>query len=381
MASKRPTIDKVRKLLRQHPEYLVKPNVEIDKLCSNSTMVFRCHTGHEFSQILVNALNHDGTLRCPICSNHRVLRGYNDMWTTAPEQAAYLANPEDGYCYTKNSNQKLIWQCPECQHVFKRRANQMSLCLYKCPACSDAISYPEKFMAAVLDQLYLPYERQKMFSWAHRKRYDFFVTEYNIIIEVNGKQHYEGIFERNEAQMLVDDEEKRNLALRNHIQEYIILDCRESSMRWMKMAIMNSLLPTILDFDKEDIDWDECHRCALNSITHDICDAYNTGLTVSQIAIQMDHSETTIRAHLKKGAILGLCSYDSQQALQKATQAAGQRVLDTMCKPVSQFDTNGNYIKSFPSIQEAQRATGCTHICDCLKGKRKIAGGYIWQYQ
>lgn len=36
----------------------------------------------------------------------------------------------------------------------------------------------------------------------------------------------------------------------------------------------------------------------------------------------------------------------------------------------------------YPSEMEVQRQTGirCQHICRCLKGKRKTAGGYHWQY-
>ena len=379
--SVRPTIDKVRLIMKQHPEYMVEENLDIDKLYSNSSVEFKCGVGHKFSQILTNAFNHDGTLRCPICSNHRILRGYNDMWTTAPELAAYLENPEDGYKYTKGSNQILTWKCPKCQYVYQRQPNQMSTYLNKCPACSDAVSYPEKFMAAVLRQISLPYEQQKMFDWANRKRYDFFIGEMHLIIEVNGKQHYEGMFSRNADEMYEDDREKRELALANHIKEYITLDCRHSTIEWMRDAIMSSLLPTLLFFDEEDIDWEFCHQEALNSSTHEICEAYNHGQTVKEIAIWFDCSQTTIRTHLKKGALLGLCDYDVAKVAEQTKIENGRRVLATMCKPVAQYDTNGTLIALFPSIQEAQRQTGIKDICAVLKGRRKTKGGYVWKYQ
>ena len=39
-------------------------------------------------------LNKNG---CNVCSNQKILIGYNDMWTTNPEQAKSLLNKEDGY--------------------------------------------------------------------------------------------------------------------------------------------------------------------------------------------------------------------------------------------------------------------------------------------
>ena len=51
-------------------------------------------------------------------------------------------------------------------------------------------------------------------------------------------------------------------------------------------------------------------------------------------------------------------------------------------KPVMQFDSDGNYIKTYQSIKEAKRITGFAdcHIIDCCKGKKEHAYGYCWKY-
>lgn len=52
-------------------------------------------------------------------------------------------------------------------------------------------------------------------------------------------------------------------------------------------------------------------------------------------------------------------------------------------KAVLQFDLDGNFIKEYPSMREAQRQTGI-HAIDkvCAGAKyRKTAGGYIWRYK
>ena len=50
--------------------------------------------------------------------------------------------------------------------------------------------------------------------------------------------------------------------------------------------------------------------------------------------------------------------------------------------PILQFTKSGEFIKEWPSISEAERQLGIFHssICDCLKGRYKSAGGYVWRY-
>lgn len=51
-------------------------------------------------------------------------------------------------------------------------------------------------------------------------------------------------------------------------------------------------------------------------------------------------------------------------------------------KIIAQFDKSGNFIKNYNSIIEAERQTNISNgtICDVLKGRRKSAGGFLWEY-
>lgn len=51
-------------------------------------------------------------------------------------------------------------------------------------------------------------------------------------------------------------------------------------------------------------------------------------------------------------------------------------------KKVLQFTKSGEFIREWPSTREASRQLGIAqpHICECCNGKRKSAGGFIWQY-
>jgi hypothetical protein len=48
-------------------------------------------------------------------------------------------------------------------------------------------------------------------------------------------------------------------------------------------------------------------------------------------------------------------------------------------KPVDQFDLNGNYIQSFPSMKIAEKETGANCIGRVCKGQRKTSAGYLWK--
>ena len=50
--------------------------------------------------------------------------------------------------------------------------------------------------------------------------------------------------------------------------------------------------------------------------------------------------------------------------------------------PILQFAKDGTLIKEWPSLNEAERKLGISHshICHCLKGRYKSAGGFVWRY-
>ena len=61
----------------------------------------------------------------------------------------------------------------------------------------------------------------------------------------------------------------------------------------------------------------------------------------------------------------------------------GNEVSKEKCSiPIIQFTKYGTFVKEWPSLSEAERQLGIfkQSICECLKGRHKSAGGYIWRY-
>jgi hypothetical protein len=48
--------------------------------------------------------------------------------------------------------------------------------------------------------------------------------------------------------------------------------------------------------------------------------------------------------------------------------------------PIIQYDVNGNEIARFASPKEATAVTGIKYLGNCLAGKSKTAGGFVWKY-
>lgn len=125
---------------------------------------------------------------------------------------------------------------------------------------------------------------------------------------------------------------------------------------------------------------DKCNEYALSNEIKLVCQKYNELRNIQLVANYFHCSYNTVKNKLKQGAINGWCDYDALNAKRQAYLENGQRIIETMSKPVVQFDMDGNFIKKHPSIQQAQRETGYSHILDCIKGERKTAGGYQWRY-
>ena len=59
-----------------------------------------------------------------------------------------------------------------------------------------------------------------------------------------------------------------------------------------------------------------------------------------------------------------------------------KRRSEKICKSVSRYDNNMNYIDTFNSCSQVEKELNIdsSSIAKCARGERKTAGGYIWKY-
>jgi hypothetical protein len=108
------------------------------KAHSGKKVGWRCEQDHTWS---VPVSDRSAGRGCPVCSNKKVLAGYNDLATTNPELAAQ-ADGWDPTTLTAHSNKKVGWRC-EKGHEWQTKVTHRSTGI-GCPSCADTGFDPNK---------------------------------------------------------------------------------------------------------------------------------------------------------------------------------------------------------------------------------------------
>ena len=328
---------------------------------------------------------------CSCCHGKTVVKEINDLATTSPWVVRYLIDKEQVYKYTKSNDKKVYVQCPDCGKIKSIRVCDMVRRKSIGCICSDSFSYPEKIVHSILNQLSIRFEMQlskATFGWCGKYRYDFYLPEYNCIIEVHGIQHYEQTG-RKGARTLEEEQEndriKKELALTNGIKHYIELDCRYSDLDYIRNSILNSKLNEL--FNLTNVSWFEAEEFAINSNkVKEVCDYWNSKEeweTVNTIANNNEwgiKARSTIQKYLKKGTKLGWCKYDPKEELRKGSLKGWV----SRCNIYEAYDLSNNFVASSHSamdlakkIENILNITNVSSgaIIEVCKGRRKTHKG------
>ena len=306
-------------------DFINKLNIKGDKLVSNyvnnSTKVRihygKCgHTHPEGEGVTPN--KYKSGRGCGICDGKIVVEGINDLATTHPQYIKYFINIKDAYTHTCGSNDKVEMKCPICGTIKVMRISNLVRQGFGCPKCSDGISYPEKVLALLLDSLNIKFKKQLKFD-GHKFLYDFYLIDYDIIIETHGGQHYDlhkqfswKSYEKEHKNDLI----KYDIAVLNgyeYNKNYFIIDARESNIEWLKNSINHCLF--FQQFNLNNIDWIEIDKEAQKSKKVEVClywkeqKEINKDLTTTIMAEIFNVDRTTIRNWLNWGNESGLCIY------------------------------------------------------------------------
>jgi len=333
---------------------------------------------------------------CPICANRKILIGFNDMWTTNPEQASLLLDSDDGYKYTQCSSAKVSWKCNNCNNIINnKRISDINRRGLSCEKCADGISYPQKLVANILNELEISFKTEQYFDWCifelnerdYKGRYDF-VFEYDhkkYIIETDGLLgHGNNAYNKNKITIkneIYIDKMKDKLAKENGY-EMIRIDCRKSDLNYIKNNVLNSRLNNIFDFCG--MDWNMCHKNSLKSKIIEACNLWSNGITnTTEIGRILCVERHAALRYLKHGKEIGLCNYCPNQSQINNGKKLSECVVR---KKITCLTTS----EVFNSISEAALRYGIKsngHISSCCLMKRKSAGKHpetgeklVWQY-
>ena len=279
----------------------------------NEKILFQCKHGHIWPSTPHDILAGYG---CPYCAGNAILKGYNDLWTTHPEIARMLYNPEVGYTIGKGSHRDVEWVCPNCgTHKFSSPKQVITYGL-ACSKCSDGISYPNKFIISLLSQLDIDaFTPEWSPEWIGRYRYDvhFILNNNEYIVEMDGGIGHGYIdFKTGEQdENGLNRDIIKNIKAQEHNITLIRIDCNYQHMsqrfNYIKQSILNSELKDILNLSN--INWEKCNREATKSLHMEAAKQYDSGLSINDISKNLNISYNTIYNWLKRLGEEGLCTY------------------------------------------------------------------------
>lgn len=353
----------------------------IDRLKNNSKKYkVECLTcGFKFER---NESDLEKNRGCPCCSGRIVVPEINDMWTKNPELAKLLADPGDGYKYTEFTNQILKWKCPDCGEIIYKRASTVNERGLGCHSCGNGISYPNRFIFNFLKELGVNFKSEKIFTWSKRRMYDFYLENYNCIIEAHGMQHYKdcgftvGVKEQQKI-----DKQKENLAKNNGITKYIIIDCRYSDKDFIKNSIKNSMLNKLFDLSK--IDFDKINEKSKEKILFKIVELYNNNMEVAEIAQKYNLTIQAIYKYLHKAEKMELVKFNYDKSKNIRAINSHNTYYQNHSIPIKCIN-NGYYFGSLALIESKSEnifghkiLKSC--VCVALKDNKQTYG-YTFKY-
>lgn len=295
--AKRKDISEIIKQCEITNPYIIIKSKE--NLGSKIPLLCECkECGREFKRLPNDLTNK--SYPCPHCTD-RILNDGNCIAKMFPDKIIYLKNKEDGFKFKKGTHSKISLICPECGNEKSSSVSNFINKPFSCKICSDGISIPEKFVRNILIQLKIEFKNDKTLNLdgLNKRRYDIIFKNSKTVIEVNGIHHYEqsNRNKRSLEEERINDSEKRQIAINNGY-EYIVIDARYSTFDWLKT---NTEMQLSKYFDTSNVDWENAYFNASKSKKYESWNLYKNGMSIKEIAIELNLSNTTIKNYIKDG--------------------------------------------------------------------------------
>jgi len=157
---------------------------------------FNCECGHKLEMVLkqISSQGH----WCSYCSHQKLCHNEDckmcfDNSFASVERSKYLndknINPRKLF---KSTNKKFNFECDVCNKIFPCQLADITRGVW----CSFCVNKTEQILFNKLKETYITLERQYKVEWCKNLKhlpFDFVIEERKIIIELDGKQHFEQI--------------------------------------------------------------------------------------------------------------------------------------------------------------------------------------------
>lgn len=268
----------------------------------------------------------------------------------------FQGGEEEASKYSHRSHKKIYPVCPFCHTISKKliRIDDIWKCRGFSCACKDHISFPNKVIYSVMEQLYEMgyvqyFEREYSFN-GERSKYDMYfeMEGKKYIVEMDGgigHGHEPNINNMSAEESLNVDRLKDEVAIQNNCT-MIRIDSTISDIDKIKNKLLQSDLSLIFDLTK--INWNRVLEYTCTNLIKEISDfktKYPLAFT-SDIMAKFHISRSSTINYLKKGARLGWCNYNGKEEMIRNNRLKGNK--KGQCISVLKIDSNEEYC--FPSV-------------------------------
>lgn len=229
-----------------------------------------------------------------------------------PDIAKQFVNPKEVHVGLQ-SEKETQFICKYCQKIFVDKVrNVTKRGTVTCISCREhGISYPEKFMCSLLDQLNIEFNLHYYSDWTNGYYYDFefvYNNEKYIIETDGGLGHGHNGFKNTDIQKtILVDKEKDALAIANGYKiiridcYYPRIDCRFEYIKENAIKELSCL------FNLENIDFDECNEYALGVLFYKIVDFYkNQSIYIDDICKEFHVGGSCVKNNLRNAMSMGI---------------------------------------------------------------------------
>ena len=326
---------------------------------------------------------------CACCANQIIIAGVNSIADKEPWMIEFFSNKEDAKKYSPSSGLKAWVKCPDCgEEKYMRIADLYRHHSVGCH-CKDNVSFAEKFFYQLFEQLGIKFVWQvsrTTLKWIENlNRYDFYLPDYNCIVEIHGEQHYkqQGRFRRTLAEEQENDKQKQLLAVANGITNYIIVNCENVSGNAILNNIKKSPLLELLNYKFEDIDWSKCFEKTTTNLDKEICEYFNNhpDMTTSDIGKVFGFNKSRIRKVLIRGNEIGWCVYNSEMGRNARNKKIAQFMREHSSIPFEVYK-DGVFVGLFLNVAELENYS--REYLPYLLSKSRVAevyNGHIKSYK
>lgn len=210
------------------------------------------------------------------------------------ELRKYIVDIDYAKTINKGSRKSVLCRCDRCGFERNVEAYHLNYYGFKCNKCSSTISYPERMMCALLEINNIRYQTQKRFNALGEKRFDFYLIDYNTVIETHGEQHYRPIGFFDFDKITESDKVKKEYCINNKIK-YVAIDCSKSDMDFI---LSNINLEFIKNKNKDKLE--DILIKSESEFSKSMIEEYKSGVTIKKLALKYHSTPDRIRGLLKR---------------------------------------------------------------------------------